>query len=215
MRAQTNRRGAAWLAAAIILAVSPATASAQQAAAATPQTVAEDLARLRAARAEVQNAGDEASERRVLEQLYLTGFASEAEIDALRQRVESEPSTDAARDEYLAYMATTADHLDLAAALYESIDRGGGLESWRRAVMLTNLATLYLEMGDSSAALSAAERATFADPSYMNAWGLRGMLLDSMGMGADALPVLERAYLLGARQPELVARLRALRASYD
>lgn len=162
---------------------------------------------------DARRAENDVAERGLLTQLYIAGYADAEEMARLTELAALRPSGDLEDDKYAAFLATTAGHLELAAAIYESVHWAGAGTSFDEAVVLTNLATIYVDLGRTDRALEAVEQATAADDSYANAWALRGLLLDSVNRSDEALPILEHAYRLGARNPLVSQRIAALQAA--
>jgi len=90
-------------------------------------------------------------------------------------------------------------------------DKGAGTDARKRAHIRLELAASYLQSGRTDVALDEARQAVAADPTYAEAWHLRGLVYLAQREWARAQSDLYRAHELMPNDPDILHNLGWLR----
>jgi len=90
-------------------------------------------------------------------------------------------------------------------------DKGAGTDARKRAHIRLELAASYLQSGRTDVALDEARQAVAADPTYAEAWHLRGLVYLAQREWARAQSDLDRAHELKPNDPDILHNLGWLR----
>ena len=107
---------------------------------------------------------------------------------------------------------------DANGAVAESASGGGEADVRRRARIRLELAANYLQMGQTTVAMEEVRQAITTDPSYADAYHLRGLIYMNMGDLALAEDSLKRAQSIKPSDPDIMHNygwLQCQRQQYD
>ncbi|POR11947.1 type IV pilus biogenesis/stability protein PilW [Diaphorobacter sp. LR2014-1] len=107
---------------------------------------------------------------------------------------------------------------DANGAVAESASGGGEADVRRRARIRLELAANYLQMGQTTVAMEEVRQAITTDPSYADAYHLRGLIYMNMGDLALAEDSLKRAQSMKPSDPDIMHNygwLQCQRQQYD